>query len=756
MRISPKLPAQTTAAGTGFLTSLAVVCLCSFLAPPVLAAPGEGCANEAVRAESNIDSTTGQPYSQGLPECRAYEMVSPLEKQQHDAIQMNVAYAPVVSPSGEAIGWQSQGDFLDPENYQVQGFSPSNPYISVREAMGWTTRSAFPPASLIEDPTDPNSYLLPQDEILSADLAEEAGCGLGTLLSAYGSNILCAKREADGQWGGTPYNSLGDELTNRPYLDGASGDLTTAIVQTNDPGVHFLPADDTPVNCGIEGGENCHALYEVGGVGTSSPRLRLVDVDNNGNLIGPEHAVAVGSIAGSTYQAVSQDGQTIFFTATPPGGVPTIYARLGGEETVPVSEPSSVQCTETCAEAARQEAVYDGATQDGSKVFFTTAEPLVNTDTDETSDLYEYDFARPPAERLTQISAGGQGDLSRGSGAEVLGVVGISEDGSHVYFIARGVLTSLPNALGQSASSGARNLYGYATDTGETKFVATLAPQDSPELGLGSQAAQVTPDGQYLVFDTYAHLDLDDLNSGQAVYRYDFETGQLMWVSHDAAGTATPDEGLDSTVALKPFTGGGGALPTVNDANRAITEDGSYIVFSSSEKLQTSAIDGAPNVYLWHNGAVSMISDGRDPEGATDAVISASGADVFFETRERLVAQDIDALGDIYDARIDGGFPAPTKEASCSGESCQGTVPAAPGLAGNETSTFSAGGNLPPASTAFPSPTGVKPKPATKAQQLMRALELCHKDKSRKKRASCERTAHKKYSPSKKRTKEKG
>src|ERR1700735_146100 len=69
MRISPKLPTQKTAAGTGFLASLAVVCLCSFLAPPVLAAPGEGCANEAVRAESHIDPTTGQPYSQGLPEC---------------------------------------------------------------------------------------------------------------------------------------------------------------------------------------------------------------------------------------------------------------------------------------------------------------------------------------------------------------------------------------------------------------------------------------------------------------------------------------------------------------------------------------------------------------------------------------------------------------------------------------------------------------------------------------------------------------
>lgn len=722
---------------------------------PALAS--SACPNEQVRQESNTNPATGQPYSLGLPECRAYEMVSPLEKQQHDAIQMNVAYAPVVSPGGESIGWQSQGDFLNPENYQVQGFSPSNPYLSARGEAGWLTRSGFPPASLIEDPTRPNSYLLPEDEILSANLENEAGCGLGTLRSAYGSDILCASREPDGAWAATPdYRSLGGELTNRPFLDGASADLNTAIVQTNEPGAHFLPGDDTGKNCpGLEGETDCHALYEVGGIGTPSPRLRLVDVDNNGNLIGPENAVHVGSITGSTYQAVSQDGQTIFFTATPAGGVPTVYARIGGKETVPVSEPSSSQCTEVCAEAARQGAIYDGATQDGSKVFFTTAEPLVNADTDETPDLYEYDFARPPSERLALVSAGGQGDLSHGAGAEVGGVVGLSEDGSHVYFTARGVLTSLPNAFGQSAIAGEKNLYGYA-DTGETKFIATLTSHDSAELGLRGQAAQVTPNGQYLVFDTYAHLDTHDFNSGQAVYRYDFDTGQLTWVSHDMAGMTAPDEGLNAIVAFKPLTAGGGALPTVNDANRAISEDGSYIVFSSSEKLQTGATNSAPNVYIWHNGAVSMVSDGHDPAGATFPVISATGADVFFETRERLVAQDTDTLGDIYDARIDGGFPEPAKEAICSGESCQGSPPAAPGLPDNGTSTFTAGGNLIPVSTAFPAPTTAKPKPLTKAQELAKALTQCHKDKGKKKRASCEKAARKKYSPPKAKGKKKG
>jgi hypothetical protein len=79
-----------------------------------------------------------------------------------------------------------------------------------------------------------------------------------------------------------------------------------------------------------------------------------------------------------------------------------------------------------------------------------------------------------------------------------------------------------------------------------------------------------------------------------------------------------------------------------------------------------------------------MISDGHDPEGVDLTQtrhlgfpgMSASGSDVFFTTHTRLVAQDGDELGDLYDARIGGGFPRPRAAVSCLGEgeretSCQ-------------------------------------------------------------------------------------
>ncbi len=54
------------------------------------------------------------------------------------------------------------------------------------------------------------------------------------------------------------------------------------------------------------------------------------------------------------------------------------------------------------------------------------------------------------------------------------GVVRISEDGSHVYFVARGVLASNANAEGQTAVQGADNLYVSDTGAHETRFVGEL------------------------------------------------------------------------------------------------------------------------------------------------------------------------------------------------------------------------------------------------------------------------------------------
>ena len=87
-------------------------------------------------------------------------------------------------------------------------------------------------------------------------------------------------------------------------------------------------------------------------------------------------------------------------------------------------------------------AAYAGAAVDGSRVFFTTSQQLVDGDTDATNDLYACDI---PAGRA---GAGGVGEpcasLTEVSGAatdaRVENVVAVSDDGSRVYFVAQGVL----------------------------------------------------------------------------------------------------------------------------------------------------------------------------------------------------------------------------------------------------------------------------------------------------------------------------
>jgi hypothetical protein len=548
------------------------------------------------------------------------------------------------------------------------------------------------------------------------------------------------------------------------YLGGSSPNLSRVFIQPE--AFSLLPN-------GLNG------IYELADVATGLEQLRLVNVDNSGNELlyklgepafvgnGPRNRLPEGS----RYHAISESGGTVFFTAIPnaqqlpAGEKTTVYARVDGEKTVAVSNPSPSECT-GCSLAAKpaQKAAFQGASADGSKVFFTTAQPLLTSDTDGTTDLYMYDFNPPPGQpQLVQVSAGGKGDPTPGTGAKVLGVLRNSPDGSHIYFVAEGVLTSEENPEHTKAEEGKPNLYGYDTLTKETKFVATLSAAtdnrscliaEPCELWGGltgrdmKRSAQTTPDGRYLVFSSAAHLAGDE-NSG-AAYRYYFgektETGEkpaeLTWISHAAPGfTKEKEEG--EPAVIPPLNGNVvGADASVDDWNRAISENGEYVVFTTSERLQADAQEGVTNVYLWHDGTVSMIS----AEGGAEPAISSSGSDIFFATAKPLVGQDTDSLGDVYDARVGGGFPAPRAEPSCSGDACQGSSSPLPSFGTSTSSLLPAGGNLPPP----PNPPPVKEtkkkltKKLTPAQELAKALAACkHKPKST--RAACESQARRRY-----------
>jgi hypothetical protein len=146
------------------------------------------------------------------------------------------------------------------------------------------------------------------------------------------------------------------------------------------------------------------------------------------------------------------------------------------------------------------------------------------------------------------------------------------------------------------------------------------------------------------------------------------------------------------------------------------------VFFESPAKLTPLALEDVENIYEYHDGRVSLISDGQDESGYTKLIgTDESGDDVFFDTADRLAPQDTDTLVDVYDARVDGGFPG-SVSSSCEGESCQGTLSAAPLLL-SPGSEFQAGGNPPLASSASsvaPGKAATKSKVKKKAKKRQR------------------------------------
>jgi hypothetical protein len=739
----------------------------------VSSAWGLACPNEDVRVGA----------SAGLPDCRAYELVTPAEK------NSGKVYFTGVGSDEETVTFTSLAGFGGVEGGEgVPGFV----YIAERSPGGWVTSPVVPSASRFLD--------------LNASLTTRSGPVLGQ--SSDGRLTLWLLHEY-----GQPANSAGFYLTGPggsavevgPATPPGSGPVISGHGTAGAPvEVVGVSADGSRVffrllrnpsealhewSLGQPGVGGPGALLEYVGVGNTSPEPVGVD-DGGGSVEGcssqelggelRSQAVANTGHTGQgelywTHNAVSLDGRRVFFTDVCPG-THQIFARIDngepGASTVAVSEPSKEDCSacETFeSEPAKRSAAYFVAGSDtGSKVFFTTSQPLL--DSAEGENVYEYNFEPgvPHGQRVTRVSAPDDTVASPGA-ADVQGVVQVSEDGSHVYFVARGILTSSPNNQGQRAVLGAYNLYVFDTETNTTAFIATLASNDI-ELwkGHGSfrpfpVASNVTPDGDFLVFTSHADLTPDDTSTAAQIFEYDAASGSLVRVSvgqdlyNDDGNTqlagiipAEQDSSLeDPNDALLPeFTAEYEDEYSAEDYGRelAVSADGSYVFFESSDGLTPQAVNRAPirsveggeaeeafgvvyaeNVYEYHDGNVSLISDGRDVSaGLSGSYVvldgtDPSGRDVFFTTTDQLVGQDTDSQVDIYDARIDGGFGAPEEGlGGCDGDACQGALSGSPVLL-SPSSEFQSGGNPSLANTvSSTTKTTVKKTVKSKAKKKTR------------------------------------
>jgi hypothetical protein len=785
-------------------------------------------------------STTGE----GLPDGRAYEMVTPPQK--NGSLIADVTFiggVPDVAADGSRVIASAIQCFASSESCNgSRGDAIGSPYEFTRTGGGWVSTPLAPAASEFSS-NSPWAY------------NATTGTALFSMATPpFGEDDFYVRNPETGG-----FQDLGP---NTPPEDGAlgpKGGRVEAIPQAHTADFsHF--AWESPVRWPFDPGSGYQA-YEYAGLGSAVPLLVGVTGGDGPHGEGSHELVSdcvtkLGP-ANSDPAAgeLSAGGGVVFFTAevcsgglgaNSSVGVPVdgLYARVDGEGsdayTVALSRsrgageecaagvgageracrertsPSEcgvgglageVSCRAAVAKPA--DAEFVGASADGSKAFFTSTQQLTDSASEDPGDdavepgcaatvgvngcnLYEDDLDAPAGAGLVDVSAG---DVS-GGGPRVQGVMAISPDGTHVYFVAEGVLSLALNDREQFAQDNADNLYLFervcaggeaecASPLQRTVFITDMVGADRHEWNVAAGLpANVTSDGQFLVFTSAGDLTADDtsVSGAQQVFCYNAGTNVLFRVSVGNDGF-NDDGNRTSPTPCAPTVCSDSALIVqaagFSRSDPSMSDDGQFIFFQSPVALTPGALDDVPvstgednsvvyaqNVYEWHAGHVYLVSDGRDvtsnnggdplcPKSSVCLLGSdVSGKNVFFTTADGLVGQDTDGELDIYDARVcepespclrqSGG-----SSVECEGDACQGAVGVPPVVPAPASATFSGPGNSTP--PAAPAPAKPAAKVLTRAQRLAAALKECRKryPKSRKRRASCEASARHAYAAKK-------
>jgi hypothetical protein len=569
---------------------------------------------------------------------------------------------------------------------------------------------------------------------------------------------------------------------------GSSADLNHVIVRATTP----LRAQDMQAFREAEEAKaQVEALYEWSADAPPQERLQPVSLVPQGSLFKGAARLgrySVGAAASDARDAVSTDGSRVVWTAENHH----LYMR---DLKAGVTIPLDIVKSEGKQLGVTGASVFQGATPDGSRVFFTDSQALgaESGTVPGEADLYECHIVEEPggpACALTDLTPASQWS---GESAAVLGVLpGISSDGSTVYFVANGALTSDPHPGGCSQNS-AVPLVGVTcglyvehyngTNWEAPKLIAMLDGGDWPDwegknngelAGLSSLLSRVSPSGRYLEFMSMRSLtgyDNHDAHTGKAdeeVFLYDAMAGHLICASCNPTG-ARPDgvpfrqlevgkAGLDGGELWGHEQGIAASVPgwtafTAQDSAhqpRYLSDNG-RLFFNSSDALvpqdtnnnvdvyeyEPVGIDctmGSPTYNAATNGCTSLITSGTAPTESAFLDANENGDDVYFLTDEQLTRQDTDTATDVYDAHVctaaEPCSPESQPPPSCNTpEACRSLSTPEPVGGMPPTSTYTGPGNP-------PSPKPVKPT-------VRKHPSTCHKRKSRHKPHPCKRkTSH--------------
>jgi hypothetical protein len=611
----------------------------------------EPCANDPFRIGAGA----------ALPDCRAYEMVSPIDKDGSDINSLTKSDGTPVGRNqsdlmGNKIAFTAEQRFGDAVS---QPYAPQ--YIASRGEEGWSTHGISPPRGIytLNSPTaaSRNEFQAFSDDLCSAwlltdpttapplapggateafNLYERSNCGAEGYRTLLGDIDESTVVQGIAQGGaitvyhgpgglfieagkGSPASlcrlpdetSLGGNCSSNPFagIDGLAED-GSRVYWTR--GALFVRVNPLQPQSELEHG----AATGTGKLVSGSAEVSEVSTSSGEFQVGQTVTAARGIPAGTTIAAVGAGTLTLSAAASESrSGEPlSAYSRCTEPEkacTVAVSEqaPSTGP-----VELTTRKATLLGASREGSAALFAFDPDRTGADEGPAEDdLYRFDAASGTVAPIAH---------------NVLGVMGASENLSRVYLVSEEVLDETPKETApgviEVAAKGKPNLYLYEAGAG-FRFIGTLTATDarknaefeepSPLSTIAEgHRARVSADGSVAAFVSYAPLtgyDNTDAASGETdleVFRYQAATGRLDCVSCNPSGARPVGfevKGLGAEVQEEFHSYWAAATIPPGQHSlyfpRALSDDGSRVFFDSYDSLVLSDTNGKMDAYEWES-----------------------------------------------------------------------------------------------------------------------------------------------------------
>jgi hypothetical protein len=618
----------------------------------------------------------------GLPDGRAYEMVTPNRK--NGASIGGVSHLGLgadVAADGQRVIASAIQCFADAGSCNAQQEDGiGSPYEFTRTSGGWVTTPLAPPATKFTQgqsaafgysaqtgtalfgiptaPLDEDDFYVrnPKSgefEDLGPDTLPEAGAHgpRGGVLAgheqAHTADFSHFAWDADYHW-------------SSPFVETSGG--STHEVFEYAPG-----AENTHLDVGVSGGYQAGKNENlISGCGTNLGQAR-------------ENATTPGG-------TISADGRTTYFTALPELGggsctsgaqeipVPEVFARVNGEvgpaeaqqlgvseaHTVAISEPSPSACGSgsagaevACRTAPAASAQFIAASEDGSDALFASTQQLTDGASEDPNPADSaaidniphtgegcartvgangcnlYLFAGVTAEHsserhLLDVSAGENG-APVPNGPRVQGVLAASPNAGHVYFVAQGVLTSeeRPGCLAEWDAAG-----------------RTAEADCHAEEGANNLYVYDTATARTSFITIMSASDLNEWREEEPGKPANVtpatpttSDGQfLVFLSH---GELTPDDtshsGANQVFRYDAGSGGAGSLTRLSIGNEGFDDDG-------NRSTASACVNGAVQLECSEDANIVRGAEAsrRDPSMSDD------GSRVFFESPVALTPHALD------------------------------------------------------------------------------------------------------------------